>query len=101
MIPPGSLGNPLSVQTACWAVGGGSGEGAAQGRHQDHAGGLSVHSFATLLGDLSTIALNRVSLPTQEQTAITIATEPTQLQRWAFDLLGVEPQQTVSITVTG
>ena len=29
MIPPGSMGNPLSVQTACWAVGGGSGEGAA------------------------------------------------------------------------
>ena len=23
---PGSLGNPLSVQTACWAVGGGSGD---------------------------------------------------------------------------
>ena len=29
MIPLGSLPNPLSVQTACWAVGGGSGEGAA------------------------------------------------------------------------
>ena len=64
--------------------------------------GFPVHSFATLLGDLSSIALNRVSLPTQEQAAITIATEPIRLQRRAFDLLGVEPQQTVSIkTVTG
>ena len=27
MIPPGSMGNPLSVQTACWAVGGGFGGG--------------------------------------------------------------------------
>ena len=62
--------------------------------------GFPVHSFPTLLGDLSNIALNRVTLPTQEKTAITIATEPTKLQRQAFDLLGVDPQQTVPITVT-
>ena len=60
-----------------------------------------MHSFPTLLGDLSNLVLNRVSLPTQEKTAITIATEPTKLQRQAFDLLGVDPQRTVSITVTG
>ena len=60
-----------------------------------------MHSFATLLGDLSNIALNRVTLPTQEKSAITIATEPTKLQRQAFDLLGVDPHQTVPITVTG
>ena len=63
-------------------------------------GGFPVHSFPTLLGDLSNIALNRVTLPTQDKTAITIATEPTKLQRQAFDLLGVDPLQTVPITVT-
>ncbi len=63
--------------------------------------GFPVHSFPTLLGDLANLALNRVSLPTQDKTAITIATEPTQLQRQAFDLLGVDRPQTVSITVTG
>ena len=65
------------------------------------AEGVAVHSFPTLLGDLANLVLNRVSLATQEQTAITIATEPTQLQRRAFELLGVDPQQTVSVTVTG
>ena len=65
------------------------------------AEGLAVHSFPTLLGDLGTLVLNRVSLATQEQSAIMIATEPTPLQRRAFELLGVDPQQTVSITVTG
>ena len=60
-----------------------------------------MHSFPTLLGDLSTIALNRLTLPTQAKTVITIATEPTTLQRQAFDLLGVDPPQTVPITVTG
>ncbi len=63
--------------------------------------GFPVHSFPTLLGDLSTIALNRLTLPTQAKTAITIATEPTTLQRQSFDLLGVDPPQTVPITVTG
>ena len=63
--------------------------------------GFPVHSFPTLLGDLANLVLNRVSLPTQAKTAITIATEPTPLQRRAFDLLGVDPTQTVSITVTG
>ena len=63
--------------------------------------GFPVHSFPTLLGDLSTIALNRLTLPTQAKTAITIATEPTTLQRQAFDLLGVDLPQTVPITVTG
>ena len=63
--------------------------------------GFPVHSFPTLLGDLSTIALNRLTLPTQAKTVITIATEPTTLQRQAFDLLGVDPPQTVPITVTG
>ena len=63
--------------------------------------GFPVHSFPTLLADLANLVLNRVRLPTRKQTAITIATEPSKLQRRAFDLLGVDPQQNVSITVTG
>ena len=58
-------------------------------------------SFPTLLGDLSNIALNQVVLPTPHKTAITSATKPTALQHKAFDLLGVDPHQTVPITVTG
>ena len=65
------------------------------------AEGFPVHSFPTLLADLANLVLNRVRLPTREQTAITIATEPSKLQHRAFDLLGVDPQQNVSITVTG
>ena len=63
--------------------------------------GSPVHSFPTLLADLANLVLNRIRLPTRVQTAITIATEPSRLQRRAFDLLGVDPQQNVSITVTG
>ena len=65
------------------------------------AEGFPAHSFPTLLGDLANLVLNRVRLPTQEQAAITIATKPTKLQRRAFDLLGIDPQQDVSITLTG
>ena len=63
--------------------------------------GFPVDSFATLLGDLSNLVLNRVRSPTQEKAAISIVTEPTPLQRRAFDLVGVDSMQTVSITVTG
>ena len=63
--------------------------------------GLPGHSFDTLLGDLSTLVLNRVSLPDQNTRVITIATQPTQLQRRAFELLGVDPRRDVSITLTG
>ena len=65
------------------------------------AKGFPVHSFPTLLADLANLVLNRLRLPTQEQAAITIATEPTRLQRRAFELPDIDPQQNVSITVTG
>jgi hypothetical protein len=65
------------------------------------AEGFPAHSFPTLLADLANLVLNRVRLPTPEQAAITIATQPTKLQRRAFDLLGIDPKQDVSITVTG
>ncbi len=63
--------------------------------------GFPAHSFPTLLGDLASLVLNRVRLPTQGQTALAIATQPTALQRRAFDLLGIDPPHDVSITVTG
>ena len=63
--------------------------------------GWPAHSFPTLLGDLATLALNQVVLPTEYQTAIAVSTQPTPRQRQAFDLLGVDPKQTVPITATG
>ncbi len=69
-------------------------------RSKRTAEGFPAHSFPTLLGDLASLVLNRVRLPTPEQAAITIATKPTRLQRRAFDLLGIDPKQDVSITVT-
>ena len=59
-----------------------------------------MQSFPALLGNLANLVLNRVRLPTQQTGAIAIDTEPTKLQRQAFDLLGVDPPQTVSIPVT-
>ena len=50
---------------------------------------LAVHSFKSLLGDLATIAANRIQ-PTGDQAgAFTILTTPTPLQRRALELLGV------------
>ncbi|MDE0265339.1 MAG: hypothetical protein OXJ37_23260 [Bryobacterales bacterium] len=60
-----------------------------------------AYSFPTLLADLSSLALNRVVLPSQPQTTITVSTQPSNLHRKAFELLGVDPNQTVPITVTG
>ncbi|MCY4594959.1 MAG: hypothetical protein OXC19_09195 [Bryobacterales bacterium] len=72
-----------------------------QGPTKSTPEGFPAHSFPTLLGDVSNLILNRVNLPAQERAAITIATTPTKLQRRAFNLLGLDPQQSVSITVTG
>ena len=65
------------------------------------AEGFPAHSFATLLADLSSLSLNRVVLASRPQTAISVSTQPTKLQSKAFELLGVDPHQTVPITVTG
>ena len=72
-----------------------------QGRTKCALEGYPAHRFPTQLGNLANLVLNRVRLPTQEQAAITIATQPTGLQRRAFDLLGIDPPRNVSITVTG
>ena len=59
----------------------------AQGRHHDHPVGLARPQPG--------------GAGPQYKTAIAVSTMPTQLQRQAFDLLGVDPNQTVPITVTG
>jgi hypothetical protein len=48
--------------------------------------GTTVHSFATLLQDLATVAKNRVRLGSVE---VDIITTPTPFQQRAFDLLNV------------
>ena len=55
----------------------------------------------TLLGDLSTLALNKVVLPAEHQTAIAVSTKLTPLQRETLELLGGDPNQAVPIAVTG
>ena len=52
--------------------------------------GYPVHSFQTLLKDLATLAKNRVR-PHGAESAFDVVTEPTPLQRRAFELLGVTP----------
>jgi hypothetical protein len=52
------------------------------------ADGEPVHSFATLLADLATIAANRIQ-PAAGQPGFTLITTPTPVQRQAFELLGV------------
>jgi hypothetical protein len=52
------------------------------------ADGGPVHSFATLLDDLATIAASRIQ-PTGGLPTFTLITTPTPVQRQAFELLGV------------
>lgn len=65
------------------------------------AEGWPAHSLQTLLGDLSTLALNKVVLPAEHQTAIAVSTKLTPLQRETLELLGGDPNQAVPIAVTG
>ena len=50
---------------------------------------LPVHSFKSLLGDLATIAANRIKPTDSGLEGFTIITTPTPVQRRAFELLGV------------
>ena len=52
------------------------------------ADGLPIHIFRTLLDDLATLVLNTIQLPRDERS-ITMATQPTELQSKAFELLEV------------
>jgi len=51
--------------------------------------GLPVHSFRSLLNDLATLCLNKVSLPRNQKYRFDLPTKPTPLQARAFELLGV------------
>ena len=57
----------------------------ATGRTAD---GAPVHSFQTLLADLSTLARNTVVTANAPNSPFTILTRPTPIQQKAFDLLG-------------
>ena len=63
--------------------------------------GLPVHSFRTLMEDLSTMVLNQLRLPGQESSLISIVTSPTPVQARALALLGVKPNHKVPIRMTG
>ena len=58
-------------------------------RSKRAANGLPVHSLRTLLGDLATIAHNRVVPRMPGAEPFEVLTRPTALQREAFKLLGV------------
>jgi hypothetical protein len=51
--------------------------------------GLPVHSFRSLIADLATLCLNKVSLPSNPKYRFDLPTKPTPLQARAFELLGV------------
>jgi hypothetical protein len=51
--------------------------------------GLPVHSFRSLINDLATVCLNKVSLPSNHKYRFDLPTKPTPLQARAFELLGV------------
>jgi hypothetical protein len=51
--------------------------------------GLPVHSFRSLMQDLATVCLNKVSLPSNQKYRFDLPTKPTPLQTRAFELLGV------------
>jgi len=56
------------------------------------ASGLPAQSFASLLGDLATLARNRCAMRDDaEGTSFTLHTEPTPLQQRARELLGLYP----------
>ena len=63
------------------------------------ADGLPVHSLATLLDDLATLTLNTVHLPDNPENRFTVATQPTPLQRRAFELLDVDPVKMFPVRV--
>ena len=58
-------------------------------RSKRTADGLPVHSFRTLLGDLATVAKNRVVPKIPGSEPFDTITRPTKLQRQALALLGV------------
>ena len=62
--------------------------------------GLPVHSFTTLLSDLAALTLNHASISGRPDSQFLLASEPTELQAGAFELLGMDPDRDAYISVT-
>lgn len=63
--------------------------------------GDPVHSVTTLLQDLATVTLNRVTLPAQPNSAFTLVTKTTPLQAKVFRMLDIDPASGVAINRAG
>jgi hypothetical protein len=61
----------------------------AKARTQRTEEGTLIYSFRDLLGHLATLTRNTIRLPAQADVTFERLTEPTPLQRRAFELLGV------------
>ena len=61
----------------------------AKARTKKTADGALCHSFRTLLTHLATLTRNTIRLPAQGDLTFEQLTQPTALQRRAFELLGV------------
>lgn len=61
----------------------------AKAHTQRTPAGLTVHSFATLLAHLATLSRHRVRVKIEGEATFVQYTQPTPLQKQAFDLLGV------------
>lgn len=59
---------------------------------QNRVGDAAAFSREGCLRIVDRVGVKRVALPSQQKTAISIATRPTNLQRPDFGLFGVDPQ---------
>ena len=67
---------------------------------QTTAEGMALSSFDTLMGHLGSLTLNEVVLPAQPNRPFTLLSQPTPLQQRAFELLGIDPDPGVAISMT-
>lgn len=70
----------------------GSEDARAKASPKTSGNGWPVHSFMTLMADLSTLILNEVALPGRVLATMPMPEQPTRLQVRAPDLLGVAPE---------
>ena len=73
----------------------------AKAASKQTADGYPVHSFSTLLDDLSTLSLNSVVLPGKVEALIPMLSDQTPLQRRVMELLDVDPKKYVPCARTG
>ena len=63
--------------------------------------GRVVHSFETLLDDLSSVVLNKVRRPRRPDTSLAIVTRPTPDPDQGLRAVGRQPRQSIPIGMTG